>query len=63
MFKIYKGQNLKPIHEDVNWEDSTAEVVRFSKKQNKWYIVEDGNIERWCDENTILKEYIELDIK
>jgi len=61
--KIYKGQKLKPIHDETDWEDSIAEVVRYSKKQNKWYIFEDGNFGRWCDEKTILKEYIEINEK
>lgn len=56
----YPGLILKPIHDCVNWEDSTAEIVKegVSEHIGEWYVIEDDNFGCWKNLEQINKDYI-----
>ena len=44
---LYEGKKLKPKEHMKNWDDSFAEVVKYSKKRNQWLILIDDNFSSW----------------
>lgn len=57
--KLEIGKLLKP--KQPEFDDSTAEIIGYNNRTNKWHIIVDDHLTAWRTKEQIEKEFEEID--